>query len=237
MKRLVALKTVAAACLIACVAAMLAACDALQTIAPPIATARNFAFAYKKLPEGTTLAEARTWMRARFGGPRPASPAENDLYLFAENILSSGSEWYSGNKANNTRDFQLRVIPRSTVTTQGEIIIKARDALVSHFEVPGQHIGSTGAVIDMRPFPNVNTPVESAEFHFFVTEDGDAEVSTEYVNMNDPLSYFRLEFTEFNEETRVVAGTFEGLAVAQSGPHTGRIYAITDGEFLMDMGN
>jgi hypothetical protein len=221
---------------IVCLAATLGACDALQTLAPAVASARNFAYAYKPLPDGTSIREAREWMVARRDGPRPGSPREDALYRHAVDMLSTDADWYSGNKPNNTRHFQLRSFPRGGLLVQGAVVIQARDFLDDHLQVTG-HIGSTGALIDMRPFPELFRPVESGDFHFFVTEDGDGEVSTEYVNLGDPESYFNLEFTSFDETAGTASGTFEALVRTESGPHAGRIYAITDGEFLMDISN
>lgn len=235
MKTLISARKLLQAVLLVGVVATLASCDALQILAPAVANARNFAFAHKKLPNGTTLATARAWMIARDGGARPGFPAEDSLFFFSDTTISTGAEWYSGHKPNNTANFRLDAFQPGGASTQGQLFIQVRDGNTEHLLQPG-HIGSTGANISVVPLPRVRDTVTSADFHFFFTADGSAERPTEYFNLNDANSYFRLVLDSLDMTNHVAVGKFEGIVqAASSGPHAGEIFAITDGEFIMDI--
>lgn len=221
------MKNLIAAFAIALTLTTLAGCEALQTLAPAIAGARNCAFACRKLPAGTTLATAKRWMEIRAAGPDADQTPGDSAFNNAETMLASESEWYSGNKAGNSAAFRLRAIPQ-------ELNIQTRDAITSHIGFP-DHIGPTGITISVLPLPQVGRIITRGELHFFMTEDDQA--SAEYVNVNDANSYFRLQLDSLDMVNNVAAGSFEGLVVAESGEHAGEIFAITNGEFLMDIRN
>ena len=177
------------------------------TIGPIVQDFRTFTYSYKRLPEGVSLAHAKILMERNDGS------------------LEHNARTYIGNKENNTLFYRLRAVPPAS-SHSGELMINVRDQDVT---VPE----ATGALIDVLPLPQVGDTVTSADVHIYIT-DG---LPTEYVNANDPNSYFRLVLKSLDYTNNKASGWFEALVTIDSGPNAGAIYAITDGEFIMDISN
>ena len=209
------------------VAALVASCDALQTLGPAVAGARNFTFHYQKVPPEYDIVEAAELMAHRQDSLRFPNN-------FADRILTGTAEVYHGNKSGNTNHFTLLASEPGAATRQGGLFIQVQDRIKYHSEFSG-HIGAAGLNIDAIPLPVVGDTVTSALFTLTVTEDGDDEQPNAYVNDHAEASYLRLVVTSIDRDAMTCAGTFEALVQADSGTHAGAIYAITDGEFLMNI--
>lgn len=204
------MKKLCAALVIATTLATFTGCDKLgETLGPVVENFRTFTYSYKRLPAGTSLAAAKRMMERGDGS------------------LEHGARTYIGNKENNTLFYTLRAVPPApNGSHSGELMISVRDQDVT---VPE----ATGAFIEILPLPQVGDTITSADFHIYVT-DG---LPTEYLNSNDQNSHFRLVLKTLDRTNNRASGWFEGLVTIDSGPNAGAIYAITDGEFIMDITN
>ncbi len=205
-----AMKRFIAAATILSILATFTGCNELQQALGPIANnLRTFTYSFKKLPQGTTLARAKLAMETH------------------DRTTTNGAESYIGHKDNNTLYYRLTAVPpASNGGHQGQILINVRDQDVT---VPT----ATGALIDITPMPQVGDTITLADFHIYITED----LPVEFQNANNPNSYFRFVLKSVDFTNNKASGWFEGLVEAPAGPHAGEIYAITGGEFIMDIGH
>lgn len=187
---------------------LLTSCDALQTLAPAVQNARNFVFHYKELPSTMTMNQAITAMT-----------------VHATSVTSNTTE-YRGNKENNTQFFRLRISQPGSATSQGLLEIKVQDATTQTLD-PNFSPGVTGLNIDVIPLPQIGTEVEFGNLLMSFVQQNEM---TEFENNNDPNSYFRLTLTAMDLTNNTASGVFEAIV---RDPVSGRMFAITDGEFHM----
>lgn len=204
------LKPLLATLAIACAATFLASCDALQTLAPAVQNARNFVFHYKELPSSMTMSQAITAMTDH-----------------TSEVTSNTTE-YRGNKENNTQWFRLRMLQPGGTPSGGQLEVRAFDA-TTHTLDPSFSPGAVGLTLDIQPLPQVGTEVMLGNATMqFVAQN----TLTEFVNNNDPNSYFRLTLTAVDLTNNTASGVFEAIV---RDPASGRMFAITDGEFHMNI--
>lgn len=203
-----ALKPLFATLALASSTLLLTSCDALQTLAPAAQNARNFVFHFKELPSSMTMNQAITAMT-----------------VHATSVTSNTTE-YRGNKENNTQFFRLRMLQPGGVPSGGQLELNVQDATTETLD-PNFSPGVVGITIDVQPKPEIGTEVEFANVVMSFVQQN---TMTEFVNNNDPNSYFRLTLNAVDLTANTASGVFEAIV---RDPVSGRMFAITDGEFHM----
>lgn len=187
---------------------LLTSCDALQTLAPAAQNARNFVFHFKELPSSTIMSRAITAM------------------MVDDTLVTSNTTEYRGNKENNTQFFRLRMLQPGGVPSGGQLELNVQDATTETLD-PNFSPGVVGITIDVQPKPEIGTEVEFANVVMSFVQQN---TLTEFVNNNDPNSYFRLTLTAVDLTANTASGVFEAIVRDSA---SGRMFAITDGEFHM----